>query len=363
MREHTALLAVLALLSPALSKADTLREQCLARVDALHSCACNDIRADQVQDPAAFDLARPDLQAVYQGMKSSPHYQAEADGRLVAALKSAYTEQRELLACHDRVGVRTGNFVLAEEYCVREEGAAREQGKPLCRSVTPAAAEQASRVVLERADKFLGTFDQELARMSYCPAAPLKPILNSQVVAVEIPPCRIDLKSLFPDNRSVLTEEQVRKIVAHVQGHACYQQYLRNGLALRKVEIQSSSSLLANTGAAANKSFLQLSEERADEIESKIVRAIVDPSILNRVQYEKNAHGQNGDGTSGSCPYAYDARRGNWLRKTFPTAAQLEASKRTELNFYFSEQVKTVESAAHADLMALSCKRVQFYCR
>ncbi|MBS1957975.1 MAG: hypothetical protein JST80_00745 [Bdellovibrionales bacterium] len=369
MREIAAhwALALPLFLNPSFAHADDFdtpaRQECLSRVDALHSCACNDIRGQTPEDTGAFNVNRPDIKAAYLEFKNSTHYTADQDQKIVGALKAAFDEKRDELSCHDKVGVRIGAVVQAQDYCVHEEAAAYVLKKPLCTEVTQQQVAAASQVVTERISKFLGTFDQELDRMMYCRADWIHAKKNMRTIAVEYPPCKIDLKSLFPNNKSKLTAVQVAKILDHVKGHACYQQYVRNGLSLQKIEISSSSSLLANTGEAAKKSFLDLSKERADEIDNKIVAAVFDPSILNRVQFEKNFKGINGDGTSGACPYAYDSGRKNWIRKAFPTNEQLEPNKRTELNLYFGDGRKSIDSNIHSDMMSAPCKRVQFYCR
>ena len=183
-----------------------------------------------------------------------------------------------------------------------------------------------------------------------------------KTVALVYPACKIDLHSLFPNNVSILTQSQAETIKNYIRNHDCYKDYIKRGSELKKIEILSSSSRLANTGVAANKTFEQLSSDRANEIHNKIVSPLFNSNALTPVVLEMNFKGKNGDGTSGACPYAFDADRGSWKRKTYPSDAELESNKKTELNLYFNTQYLNVTSDVHDDEMTIPCRKIEFYC-
>ena len=368
MKLFTLVLSFNALLS-SFAVADTFdRQECLTNVDANHSCACNDIRTDDAADPAAFDLNRADIQTVYRTLQTSEFYTSVQDQKLVAALKAGYQDRREQLGCHDRVAMKMGELALSQDFCIHEKAAAEALGQPWCRTVDAAAQAKATEIVKARATQYFGSLELVGQHLTFCSVDQTVKKPNMVTIARVTPPCKIDLKSLFPNNVSQLTVDQVKKITDYIQNHACYKQYLADTSSLKKIEISSSSSLLANTGLAAKKTFLQLSQERADEIEKKIVANVFSKEVFTQAEYVKNATGSNGDGSTGACPYAYHQKKKTWSRRAFPTDVQLEANKKTELNFYFGEQTETFENLdpstrTHATMMAVPCKQVRFYCQ
>jgi hypothetical protein len=349
------------------SLAQTPKEACLTQIDSQHACACQDIRGESSVDAGAFDLARPDINGVYQALQANPGFQPEALPRLTESLKKSYNEHRELLSCHDRVAVRIADYYVAEDYCVHEPESARAFNRPVCKEAGSREQNEAKQKVQLQIEKTLGSLDRQLERLSYCDYNQVQAKTWMRGIAVQYPPCKIDLKSLFPNNISTLTPAQTQQLTQYIQSHECYQRALKDELILEKIEIKSSSSRLANTGVAAQKSFLTLSQERALEMENKLVRPLFSSAIstaaIKSVKFEVSYQGANGDGTSGACPYAYDSQKRTWFRKSFPTSEQLESNKRTELNLYFSERSQPIEAPYRTSMMMAPCKRAVFYCR
>lgn len=334
--------------------------ECLNRVDSQHACACNDVRGKAAQDPGAFDPQRPDVAKAIE-LVSQGH--PDLKSRVQKRLAERYDEQRELLGCKDKLQVMIGGFILAEHYCVHEPEAAQRTGKPLCSEAGVSERDQARLALLEQEKKFFGTSEKSIERLSVCHSSGIHPKTYMRAVAVQAPPCKVDLKSLFPDNQWQLSPAQTQKILASLKNHECVQQAKESQLPLQRIEITSSSSRLANTGSAAHLTFSQLSEGRAEEIEQKIIQAAFDAQVLAQAQITQDTRGDNGDGTSGACPYAYNRSQRTWIRKSFPTATQLEENKRTELRLYYGAKSSVVANGHHSDLMALPCQRVQFVCR
>jgi hypothetical protein len=122
----------------------------------------------------------------------------------------------------------------------------------------------------------------------------------SKVEKVIFPECVTNLETLFGNNswkmRTVENKDE--------KFDKCLLNMNKMGAKMNKVIIESSSNLLNNTGETAEKfcrkGFKDLSLARAQEAQEKFAKTL----FKNQdVQVEMKYVGQNGDGTSGPCPY------------------------------------------------------------
>jgi len=112
-------------------------------------------------------------------------------------------------------------------------------------------------------------------------------------------------KNVYIDNESSVTEymkSEISKMLSESQKLQTFAKSVNGSVVCTKLDVVSSSSRLRNTGNASNKTWVQLSKERAENVknELKIGLESFGISVPDNVITLKG--GTNGDGTSGPNP-------------------------------------------------------------
>lgn len=155
----------------------------------------------------------------------------------------------------------------------------------------------------------------------------------------------------------------------------CIKGKISKGAKIDKISIRSSSNLLNNTGVAAErfckKGFKALSEARANYAKEQLVpqlltEAGLNPSELADDAYKLNANGDNGDGTSGPCPYKYSSSSKEYMDTDFAKSgkrrSEIDEGKYLKVSISFKEQRTKLENQEYVVKARHACKRISFSC-
>lgn len=204
-----------------------------------------------------------------------------------------------------------------------------------------------------------------------------KPELEARTtVAQKFKPCAGNFKKNFENNKFDMSASEVKQVLNTPEAQeltACINERLSQGAKLHHVSINSSASALNNTGDAekrfCKKGFLGLSQARAEAAKNKILPALFAKAgqggfDINKVQVDINAAGENGDGTSGACPYETKAGR-EILKPKYSTPAgqkELEDSKYVKVQVTFEDSSKKVSDSVPTYQPMYRCKKIEFKC-
>jgi hypothetical protein len=191
-------------------------------------------------------------------------------------------------------------------------------------------------------------------------------------IAETIPPCSAVLTHLFPDNqwnaRSLLENSSSPEALSM---QSCIKNALQNGATIKSVVVQSSSSGLNNTGAAADKfckkGFLSLSRARAENVRNQILPTLLGNDLRSQVapgQIVLDYQGANGDGTSGPCPYFIHSREEYLINKyqTEEGKRELDQYKYTKVHVNFFPPEKPLSPQTTEYAARYTCRKIYFEC-
>lgn len=118
-------------------------------------------------------------------------------------------------------------------------------------------------------------------------------------------------ENVYDDNKSEVTaymQEEIQKIVEAAQDLMNKAKAAGGTVECTGLEVTSSSSRLRNTGDAVNKTWLQLSKERAENVKTLLVTKLKGLGVYVPDNVIVLKGGVNGDGTSGPNPPRVDSK-------------------------------------------------------
>lgn len=155
----------------------------------------------------------------------------------------------------------------------------------------------------------------------------------------------------------------------------CLKKKIAEGAKIDKISIRSSSNQLNNTGEAAKrfckKGFKALSEARATYAKEELVpdllkEAGVDLKTISEEAFRLNSNGDNGNGTSGPCPYKYNANNKEYMDSSFGKSgnnrSEIEKGKYLKISISFKEQRTKLHNQEYVVKGRHHCKRINFKC-
>jgi len=327
-----------------------------------HSCACNNYTGDLTDRDIFESRFAAKIQQVKEQFKEQTGGDPAKEKKLVNDLYANYLRAKDNLPCGNAVGIfpnvstglstNTGGF-----YCAANEADATTLKLPRCSDTAKAEASKAAMSKDLDGLYTLNHGDAGLAKQFVCDQ---KPVVGKDwsLISQDIPPCSLSFEKKFQDNgtsyQSGVTDQAVMK---EIQSSECYTRIQKEGLEIDHIEIDASSSLLANTGAAANKTFKTLSDDRASKIENSVFKKI--PGFEN-VKYTENTGGKNGDGTSGPCPYLFTKESPNWKRRPDVTDGELDKNQYVHAKIYYKNKASPVTGKGNR--INLACSMVSFGC-
>lgn len=195
-------------------------------------------------------------------------------------------------------------------------------------------------------------------------------------VSQKYKPCSGNFKKNFENNKFDISPSEVKQILNTPEAQeltACINERLSQGAQLHHININSSASALNNTGEAekrfCKKGFLGLSQARAEAAKNKILPELFAKAgksgfDINKVKVDINAGGENGDGTSGACPYETKGGR-EFLKAKYSSPAgqkELEDSKYVKVQVTFEDNSKKVSDSIPTYQPMYRCKKIEFKC-
>ncbi len=181
---------------------------------------------------------------------------------------------------------------------------------------------------------------------------------NWNVQVKQTKSCAGKFSSYFPDNQWEINNVMLSEDPAYKEFQNCIEDMKAKGLKLSKVNISSSSSQLNNTGAAKDefcgKGFERLSKARAASAKG----ILQDRFGFEDKDFSISYKGQNGNGSSGECPYEMK----NGVERLKPEFAP-GGSKRKDLDD--SKYVKvsvTFEPKIERGPKTKTCFQPTYYC-
>ena len=346
--------------------------------DSQHACACNHY-SGPLTDRDIFDSRfAAEIKAVKKQFSKETKGDAVKEKKLVEDLYANYLKAKYDLPCGNDVGIfpnrdnseTTNN---AGMYCANDSKSAAAMKIPDCNNNVKPGLEQASRAaVTKELKEAYAAHKDPLSEQFVCNTIPINDN-NSFLVSETDPPCALDFSKKFMDNdisyQSGATDQSVMK---EIEASDCYKRTQHEetikgktvtipGLTVDHIEIETSSSLLANTNEAVNKTFQTLSNERARKIENDVFKNI---SGFKSAKYEEKTDADNKDGTSGPCPYTFvkdpKGKNPNWQRDDKITDDQLEKFKYVRAKIYYVKKTKPLSGTGSR--LHLGCSTVKFGC-
>jgi hypothetical protein len=183
------------------------------------------------------------------------------------------------------------------------------------------------------------------------------------------PPCSENVGSLLPDNEWDLSKIDSKGLNQMSEAlSSCIQDRLSKGAKIHHISIASSSSALNNTNKAAEmfcpKGFLALSKARATSANETFVPKILSGTELKNVPVKSQFKGQNGDGTSGPCPYTIvngvEVYKEKY--KTESGKKSLDEYKYVKLHVTFEASTDRTNNSTTYYAAKHSCRNIYFEC-
>ena len=329
-----------------------------------HSCACKNVTgalSDRDIFNARFTKQILDVKVQY---KAQTGGDPDKEQKLVDDLYANYMKAKDNMPCGNDLGIypnKTISLVTDNVgfFCTaRTQSSSSLVNLPLCSDT--AASNAAKAVVSADLDKLyqVRSGDQGLSKQYACAQKPVEEDNNS-LTSRETPPCGLNFVKKFQDNgtgyQNGVTDQTV---MAEIKKSDCYTRITTEGLEIDHIDIETSSSQLANTGTAANKTFKTLSGDRADKIENDVFKKI--PGFENTT-FNENSAGKNKDGTSGPCPYHYSDTAPYWTRRTDITAKELDENKYVRAKIFYKNKITPLTGKGNQ--LHLSCSTVGFGCK
>lgn len=327
--------------------------QCLnsAHVDLQHACACDHIKQKYTFDSAPFSLERSDLKQAYKSIAT-----VKTEAAVEARLKEVYEKERTTLSCHDKTVAEVKPFAVSESYTSNTQYASIDRTQYENGQASPELL-AAEKRMNETIKKYYGG-EQGIQNLTQCEDQ--INIQSLEKVAVIQPYCKIDLEAILLDNVYEFDSKLRNSMIDAIKNDPCF----KRTDPIARVEIVSSSSLLANTGAALKLTFLKLSRLRAEAIAEIITNEFSVPRDILKLNFAGKNKGEAYAGTSGPCPYTYDAKKDHWevLPEYRSGQKNLNEYKKVSLNIYFNEnRMDTGKNEAHRGIFK-KCTQVKFKC-
>ncbi len=156
-------------------------------------------------------------------------------------------------------------------------------------------------------DENVGTTAKRLEKLRYC--APMRNDKPRKVTHYIYESCGANISLFYSDNADQISADNLANLGNKIDPDftKCLQNMKKKGLDVDRIYIDSSSSLLNNTGRAkklyCKRGFEELSQARAIDAKQRVLPKLL-PEFSSHFDNAKiNFKGGNGDGTSGECPY------------------------------------------------------------
>lgn len=337
----------------------------LSPKDSQHVCACRNYTGKIPERDIFAAKFAVQIQQVKEQYAEQTGKDPKKEKRLIDDLYANYLRAKDNLPCGNGVNIypnKTQNTSVSNGgfYCAKNKHDADLLKLPLCfdKKETQASKDEMEKSIGDLYQRNFSDQEKMLSKQFVCNPSP-KDGKDWSLVSQDLAPCSLNFAKRFKDNdTSYQTGVTDQSVMKEVQESECYQKVAKGGLAIDRVEIETSSSLLANTNGAADKTFQQLSEDRAKKIQDDVFRKI--PEFEN-VNYQLNTSGKNNDGTSGPCPYQYTSNAPYWERRKEITDEMLEENKFVRAKVYYKNKVKVLQGTG--DRLSLACSTVTFGCR